>query len=438
MNAIFKNYLKITVLLVLCVVLLSSCSAYINSFKEYNLQETNTYPGTVFLKSGEQLTGEAAFPNALSKTVLFINQNRERSTLQATDIAKIELHNVFASDKVYSIYYLLIRKNTNYWVAQIAESKYITAYISAEGYRIRSDGSLELGGYTFSYSTGPNGARAVEQPSFPVYMKKKDAEFPTCVGWKGGISNEGSVLRGGVSRYLKDDPQLTEYVRRAKWGVKDIDKIVENYIPNRSADQPLALVSTAPIPPKFISNDFTKETIVYFETAFPQSGKPMFGLGMKYIPVKYITSGATVGYASVKYVSYDKRIDNHPFISSENKSPLTDPVIPEDYATANCINGNIFAGVQLPMDLKKIYLIPSASMNIGGLFSSDYMTFYYGPVGMIDVGFKLKYGSSLLIGGGYRYNIPIKSAEKKAEASYPGYDAFSPFGSLLLRLTCRF
>jgi hypothetical protein len=258
------------------------------------------------------------------------------------------------------------------------------------------------------------------------------------VGVKGGAVNESSALRMGVSRYLKDDPQLTEYMRNAKWGGDDIDKIVESYIPNRTEDQPLELATITPIAPEFISDDFTKETIFYLETAFPQGQKTMFGLGMKYVPIKFIQAGANIGYAPVKYVSYDKRIENHPFITGENKGPDTDPLIPEDYATANCFNANIFAGLQLPMDLKKLYLIPSASMNIGGLFGSGYQTFYYGPSGMIDIGIKLNYGSVLLIGGGYRYNIPIKSAEQKAEASYPGYDAFTSFGSVLVRLTYKF
>jgi hypothetical protein len=428
-----KN-LKITILFVLYAALTSSCSTYINTLKEYNAQEGNTYPGTVLLKNGVQLAGEVAFPNLLSKTVLFINQKGERSDLQAAEIEKIELHHASAPGKVYSIYYLLMKKNSNSWVVQMDESKYVTAYICAAGYKIKADGSLELGGYMRSYSTGPNGARAVEQPSFPVYLKKETAAFPKMVGVKGGAANEGSALRMGVSRYLKDDPQLTEYMRNAKWGVDDIDKIVENYIPNRTEDQPFELATIAPLAPEFISNDFTKETIFYLETAFPQGQKPMFGLGMKYVPIKFIQAGANIGYAPVKYVSSDKRIENHPFITDENKGPYTDPLIPEDYATANCFNANIFAGLQLPMDLKKLYLIPSASMNIGGLVGSDYYTLYYGPSGMIDIGIKLNYGDVLLIGGGYRYNIPIK----KTEASYPGYDAFIPFGSALVRLTYKF
>jgi predicted cupin superfamily sugar epimerase len=171
-----KN-LKIAILFVLCAAFMSSCSAYINTLKEYNAQEGDTYPGTVLLKSGVQLAGRVAFPNLSSKTVLFINQKDECSDLQATEIEKIELHHASAPGKVHSIYYLLMKKNSNSWVVQMDESKYITAYISAAGYKIRADGSLELGGYMRSYSTGPNGARSVEQPSFPVYMKKKRLSF---------------------------------------------------------------------------------------------------------------------------------------------------------------------------------------------------------------------------------------------------------------------
>jgi hypothetical protein len=159
---------------------------------------------------------------------------------------------------------------------------------------------------------------------------------------------------------------------------------------------------------------------------------------MWWMPQKFVRVSAGVGYASLQYVSYEQRLENHPVISAENKGPYTDPVIPEDYATAKCFYFNVAAGGQMPFDLKKIYLIPAAQIFFGGLTSSNYSALYYGPVGELDLGLKLRYGSSLLFGLGYRYNVPTKSAAARQEASYPGYKAYPSFGAPFVRIAYMF
>lgn len=420
--------------LILPTFLFNSCSVY-KAMKEYNTQENNLYEGSVFLSNGEKQTGRVAFPNYESETVLFFDASGTRSEIKREDIEHLVLYNSSAPDIVYSVHFLPIRKTGKRWVVKTAEGEYLTSYIGAAGYKILSDGTLELGGYRQHISTG-NGT-AVVNPSFPVLMQKKGETELTMVGLKGGVNMESSGLRSGFSRFLKDDPQLTQYIRDAKWGYDNLGEIVEYYIPNRTEDQKLALAELAPVPVKFFTDDLTHEIIVHAETGFPidKDHGTMFGIGFKFVPYKFFTWDFGVGYTTADVVSYDKRMENHLI-----NGLYTAPVIPEDYITEKCVNFNIFAGGQLPMDLKKIYLIPSAGVNFGASIFTNNISFnpYYGPTGMLDIGFKFKYGNILLLGCGYRHNIPIASDSKRAENAYPDYDAFKPYGTLIMRLTYKF
>ena len=92
----------------------------------------------------------------------------------------------------------------------------------------------------------------------------------------------------------------------------------------------------------------------------------------------------------------------------------------------------------MPFGLKKVYLVPAAHIAFGGMLGNNYSTLYYGPMATLDVGFKLKRGDILLIGGGYRRNIPLKGDEGKAEASAPGFDAYEPYNNIIVRLSYKF
>ncbi|MDR0799196.1 MAG: hypothetical protein LBN18_05510 [Dysgonamonadaceae bacterium] len=127
-----------------------------------------------------------------------------------------------------------------------------------------------------------------------------------------------------------------------------------------------------------------------------------------------------------------KRIENHP--GNWNNAP----VIPEDFSKASLFRFNTFLGLQLPLDLKKIYVVPAGHISFGGVFSADYATLHYGPMATLDFGFKMKYGSILFIGAGYRRNIPLKSEEGKAEVSAPGFEAYQPYGNLMFRLSYKY
>lgn len=47
-------------------------------------------------------------------------------------------------------------------------------------------------------------------------------------------------------------------------------------------------------------------------------------------------------------------------------------------------------------------------------------------------------GKYFLIGGGYRHNIPLKGDEAKSEASGPGFEAYEPYGNILIRAAYKF
>ncbi|MDR0541916.1 MAG: hypothetical protein LBH19_06850, partial [Dysgonamonadaceae bacterium] len=389
----FLQKSKIMLLFFMPAVFFSSCNSYLAAMKEYNSQESNLYEGTVYLLDGARKTGETALPNYESATVLFFDSKGNKETIPAEDIEKIELFNSFAPDRIYSAHYLPVKsvsgKNKNRWVVKLSDGKYVQAYIGAAGYKIDKDGSLVLGGYQYRQQG------ATIQPSFPVYMVRNNESKLTMVGMKGGVHLEGSAFRSGVSRYLKDDPQLMEYIRNAKWDISNLSEITENYIPNRTENQPLLF---AAVSAPFLTDDLTKEVICYAETIFPEGSAPMYGLGIKVNPHKFITLAGDVNCGQFEFISYDKRIDNHLF-----NNLYTDPVIPEDYARGTALNFNVSAGLQLPMRLKNIYLAPSANINFGGLFvpaEAGYENFYYGPGGMLDIGYKLKYGNIIMLGFG--------------------------------------
>lgn len=433
----YLQTVKIICTFITSVVFLNGCSSYLNALKEYNVQEFNTYPGAVYLKNGERRTGMVAAPNVESKSVLYIGGDSVKRAFDAKEIEKIELYNAAFPERMYVFRLMPVKSfsgSSNKWMVLLVASENLSAYIAAAGYRILSDGSLQLGGY--SHSTRGGFSTSTTLPSFPIYFQKKGDKYPSFVGVRGGVVNEAPAFRAGVSRFLRDDPQLTEYMRNAKWSIDNVEDIVTAYTPNRSEANKLEFEGVAVEPQAYslFTNDFTKEVIYYAETAYSLDKSGMqYGLGVRYIPYKFINLGANMGYASVVQVSSDKRLINH----LPNNNINTAPVIPEDYTKGNGAYLDMHVGGQLPFDLKKVYLIPSANMSFGGLESGDYDTWYYGPMGMLDLGFKLNYDSSLLLGVGYRYIIPIKNATEKAEASYPGHDAYQSFGSAFFRLTYK-
>lgn len=402
-------------------------------------QEYNNYQGTIFLKDGGQKKGRVGMPTPDSKSILFMAGGSVADEQVATEkIDRIEFLLNSASDKVYTVRYLPVKgmfnKISHKWLMNIAEGPNASAYIGAASYKINADGSIGLGGTRQVVYHG--NSTMISNPSFPVYMKKKGDEALQQVALTKGISFEDSAFRTGISRFFSDDPKLTEHVRNEKWGFDELNIIVQNYIPNRG-DAELIIDGVVIVPKKrsLFTADLNKELVFAVEGAFPSEDiySMQFGVGIRSTLAKFFTYGVDLGYASAKYVDYTKRLENHG-INNIDTAPIED----RDLSKQGLFRFNISAGGQLPFDLNKVYLIPGAHVAFGGMLGSEYSTLYYGPMATFDIGIKLGRGDILLIGAGYRKNIPLKGDEAKAEDSAPGFEAYKSYGNLLFRLGYKF
>lgn len=428
----------LVILFAVSAIFLSSCSTN----KKIALGDRGwTYPGTVYLKNGDQKTGQVNLPSPTDKTIYIGNDPNEtlsRTFLQGEEIDRIELAHPAAPDKVYTARYMTLKlafgRKVDRWVICIVEGLHASAYIGAESYGINSDGSLELTGTRQQINTGHS--IAIIQPSYPIYMMKKGDKGLTFVALTKGIQFEGSAFRSGVTHFLRDDPKLCEYIRHEKWDFKNINDIITSYNPDRG-DEDLVIngITIAPRKKKLLTGDFDKEMIFYVESAIPsdRNYSTQFGLGIRTSAYKFLAYGADLGFASAKYVDEVKRVENHPGGQWTNA-----PVIDADLSKQTLFRLNMFAGGQLPLDLKKVYLIPGVHIGFGGMFGTEYSTLYYGPMTTLDLGFKLKGGSILMLGGGYRRNILLKGDEGKSEASASGFEAYKPYGNILIRLSYKF
>jgi hypothetical protein len=424
---------------VVAVILLGSCSAN----KKLVLSDTGwTYPGIVFLKNGEEKAGQVNLPSPADKAVYILGGDRSEAVpktfINGDEIDRIVLAHPSTPDKAYTVRYLTLKlslgRKADRWVICVAEGPYVSAYIGAENYGFDSGGDLKLIGTRQRINTGVG--TTIIQPSYPVFMMKKDDKELTLVALTEGIQFEGSAFRSGVTHFLNDDPKLCEYIRYEKWGFENIDDIIAGYNPDRgNGNLVINGITIAPPEKKLLTGDLDKEMIIYVESAIPSDRNytTQFGLGIRSSIYRFLAYGADLGVASAKYVDDIKRIENHP-----GNQWVDAPVIDADLSKQTLFRFNLFAGGQLPLDLKKVYLVPGAHIAFGGMFGTEYSTLYYGPMATLDLGFKLKDGSIFMIGGGYRRNIPLKSDEDKAEASAPGFEAYKPYENMLIRLSYKF
>jgi hypothetical protein len=224
-------------------------------------------------------------------------------------------------------------------------------------------------------------------------------------------------------------------MRQQKWGYEDLEIIVKNYNPNRG-DEKLSINGAVvePVKRSLLTDDFDKEMFWYIETAIPSVNYygAQFGIGVRTSAYKFLSYGADLGYASAKYIDDIKRIENHPGHWADA------PFEEADLSKQSLFRFNVFAGAQLPFALEKVYLKPAAHITFGGMLGTEYAAYNYGPMATLDVGFRMKQGAILLIGGGYRRNIPLKSQEDKDKASAPGFAAYEAYGNLLFRISYKF
>ncbi|MCL1937915.1 MAG: hypothetical protein FWF52_05935 [Candidatus Azobacteroides sp.] len=418
------------ILFVFAILILNSCTA---SKALMGNQSKNTYSGTVYLKNGEQKTGIVTIPHYTDKQVSFSKEGGEAEMINSEKIDKIVLHNSETSIFRYMPIRSVFKKISRGWVLNIAEGPYVSAYIGAAFYEIDSDGKVYLVGRSLTINQGVNQAGATIPPSYPVYMMKQGDNALVQVAFRKGINYESSAFRTGVSRYLTDDPALTEYMRQEKWGFDDIGVIIENFNPNRgNKELTINGITVQPKKKRLITDAFDNELIFHVETAWPTDNNygAQFGIGARSSFKRFFAYGGDLGYASAKYVDQSKRIDNHIDFR-------TAPVIEADFSKEGQFRFNTFAGFQLPLDFGKLYLIPSALYSFGATWGLEYGSTLHGPMVLLDFGIKLKQGTLLFIGGGYRRNTPIINKEDKASASYPGFEAYKPYGNLLFRIGCK-
>ncbi len=424
------------ILFVFAILFLNSCGLG-EKFMKLGYPPKSTYEGTVHLKNGVQRTGIVTVPFYSDKKVVISDENGKKETFNSEKIDKIVLHNSDSSIFRYKpIKKQLSKRTFNAWVFSLGEGANVSAYIGAEVYDVHSDGEVYLVGRSQLLNTGTVGAIGTNyarvNPSYPIYMIKKGGNALIYVAVREGVNFEASSFRSGVSRFLSDDAALVQHIRKEKWDFNNIGTIVEVYNPNRG-NQPLVIdgVTIQPKEKRLITTDLDRELILSFETAFPTDKNygTQFGIGIRSSFKRFFAYGGDLGYASAKFVDDIERVFNHPADELE-----TAPVIDEDFSKNGQFRFNFYGGLQLPLNLNRFYLIPSAHYSFGAALGTEYGGLHHGPMAMLDFGIALRKGSILLIGGGYRHNFPIVSAEEKESMSYPGFEAYKPYGSLLLRI----
>lgn len=437
-----KPFYAFTILVLLLI--LTSCGIG----KVLSGKSTYYYPGTATLADGKQRTGYFEMPSAnASELKLFSEDNGGgvKEVIPSKEVTLLEVYNQLSPEEIAVFEYLPLsnkeKKLNKAWVYRLSKAENLTAYVGAEDYSINSSGSVMLIGTRQVINHGGNQGSTVIQPSYPVYLMKRDDKSLNLVGLHGGVEFEGSALRSGLVRFLADDPKLCDYILDRKLEYNNIDDIVHLYNPNRG-DAPLIVDGKEfTVVKRFFTNALNNELIFTLEL-----GKPLdenygveFGLGVRSSFFKFVSYGADIGMSMMKTVDEEKRIENHLMhIVTQAGGWENVPVIPEDMVNGVHFRFNAYIGGQLPMDLGKIYLIPAAHISLGGMFGANYGAVNYGPMFNLDLGFPLKHGSVMLVGAGYRHSIPIVSEESRLETTYPGFSTYSPFNTLFLRVGFKF
>ena len=158
-------------------------------------------------------------------------------TFKSEDLKGIELSNPKKPDLSYRFEYkkfsAFLQSNTA-WMALVDKGPELTAYLLASSYKIDENGDIFFIGYE-QRTIRSGGSMSVVKPSFPLFLEKRGGTLKK-VALVHGVNYEGSQFRGGVVRFLADDPELCSYVRGLKWEFEDIDKVVKYYDPHRKGE----------------------------------------------------------------------------------------------------------------------------------------------------------------------------------------------------------
>lgn len=295
-----KNLLPCAVLLGLLI--LNGCG--IN--KMFTPHKPVYYQGAATLKNGEHKSGFFGMPKSDADEIFLYSQNEGKGTsesIPAENVAVLELHHPASPQNKAVFEYLpikgLLGKPKNHWLLLLSKSEHLAAYVGAREYNIAPSGEVLLIGTTQTIHHGPSRGTTSIQPSFPVYMTKKNETELANVGVRGGVSFEGSALRSGITRFLADDPALCDYIRNQKLEYRNIPHIVSLYNPERGNEPLYVEGKEVKIEKKFITNFFDRELIYNLEAGKPSGSRygGELGLGIRSSIFKFVSYGGDLGIA---------------------------------------------------------------------------------------------------------------------------------------------
>lgn len=435
-----KQYSRILLFSVLVVLLVSSCSVL-------NLM-TNVprdfYPGILVKKDGSAQKAFILMPQAEDQTISISSQasGANATKISAEDIVYFQLHNAQAPQNEHRFYYLPRRGGNMVWMAFLDRGEHVSAYIMALTYKIEKDGSLGLIGYQ-QKTQHSNGTMMVEKPSYSLFFQK-NGESTKFISLIGGVSFEGSSFRAGVVRYLSDDDELCRYVRELKWTFDDLDKIVRYYNPKRSGS--LAVKddngNTLALPPRKLTTSILDKELVYTLSG-SKAMAPNHGMGAK-VGFRsslgtYFVYGSEVGISTPAYTDENEillndRINWFRTGGDRTKYEVQKELIKQD----KVFNFDVFAGLQLPLDFKKVYLIPSLSFTASGDLGMEFRGLSVGPLARLDLGIPVKYSDVFFIGVGYKHSYFLKSEEDRIKTTYKNLNTYAPLGTAYITIGYTF
>ncbi len=431
----YANFFRSLPLLIAVIALFFTGCSIMQPFYK---QETEAYPGKVFLTNGEVCQGIVTIPWYEAELVKIAGDDGMEKEVISKYVDQIEFFPREQPERKYVVRYLPVKKNKKkrYWLMRIAEGPYVTAYIAGLTYSIKPDGNIELSGIRQRIDHGPSRGSTVINPSFPIYFDKKGEDKLVYVGVQGGVNFEAASFRAGVSHSLADDPKLCEYIRREKLGVDDLPFMVENYMPDRGDESLVADGKEVEARKrKTITNDLDRELFWYSELAIPSNDHygTQWGVGIRSSFYRFFTYGFDLGAGSADYITQEKRLENH-----GGNGFMTATVIDDDFSRGGLFRANAYVGPQLPLNFGRVYLVPAAHFSLGALLNEEYPAASYGPMTTLDFGIKRRRGGIVMLCTGYRYNTSLVSEDTKEELSYPGFEAHQSYGAFLIRLSYKF
>ena len=416
----------------IAIVFLFSCFPYF-----VNAEEGVFYRGTIFFLNGDKKTANLEIPQARTEAVYF--ETEGISTIVAADsVDRIAIQTPAGNSLDFCYRHNSIRK---VWVYKKCEGANVSAYIGAADYKINEDGTPHFVG--ISARIEHNDGTDLIPPSFPLYVARKNDKQLQLVTFI-GEDYDATTFRKQISRVLRNDPILCEYLREQKWGYEDLHNIVENYNPNRVDTQ--LTVNGEEIkcnPQKLITDELNGEMILFVDYLHPNNKVfNIYGdglnIGLRRIAARFFTGSVGIGYEKAQYVDDEIRRKKHPDIWGPNKEY---EVASDEFSETNCFNINIFVGGQAPFHIQKFYIIPSVGWNFGTLMSKNFATEYHGLQLSFDLGYKTKYGSVLFAGLSFRQMKPVKKkqdTENWAYHSSPRFFKYPDVDAVALRIGYKF